>query len=179
VIELKNLLYDSTSTAFDAWEWCNGLQAPAALVAGAVLVTLSETRETFAPRKTDSRAIRLAKMACRFLLMSSFAMEVVAIYVCAITGTVLLSHGEVSRSSAAVGYTAPLQLFHHHHEIEYLTICIGFLQGLLNWLAALALEVLIPKPKEGGKLFAQTIMHSENCAHCILLFALHQWQPDE
>ena len=148
-IELSGLLYDSTSTAFDAWEWCNGLQAPAALVAGAVLVTLSETRNDFAPRKHDSRWIRLAKMTCRFLLLSSFAMEVAAIFVCTITGTVLLSHGEVLSKAKAVGYTAPLELMHHHHEIEYLTICIGFLQGLLNWLAALALEVLIPKPKEG------------------------------
>ena len=52
-IELANLLFDSTSTAFDAWEWTANLGAPAALVAGAVLVTLSETREAMQPRKTD------------------------------------------------------------------------------------------------------------------------------
>lgn len=33
-IELSNIVYDSTSTAFDAWEWTNAIAAPAALVAG-------------------------------------------------------------------------------------------------------------------------------------------------
>ena len=69
------------------------LGAPAALVAGAVLVTLSETRERFAPKKTDQKWIRTAKQVTRFLLMSSFALEVVSIFVSTVTGTVLLSHG--------------------------------------------------------------------------------------
>ena len=148
-IELANLLYDSTDTAFSAWEWCNGLSAPAALVAGAVLVSLSETRADFAPRKSDSRWIRHAKQACRFLLLSSFGLEVVAVFVNTVTGTVLLSHGDVGRGKA-VGYTSPLALLYHHHEFEYLTITIGFLQGLIHWLVAIALENLIPKPEEGA-----------------------------
>lgn len=76
-------------------------------------------------------------------------MEVVSIFVSTVTGTVLLSHGEVLKAKAAVGYTSPLGLLHHHHEFEYLTIRIGFLQGLLNWLCALCLEILIPEEKEG------------------------------
>ena len=147
-IELAGLLYDSTSTAFDAWEWTACLGAPAALVAGAVLVTLSETREAMAPRKTDQKWIRTIKQITRFLLMSSFALEVVSIFVSTVTGTVLLSHGEAA-ASAAVGYTSPLGLLHHHHEFEYLTICVSFLQGLFHWLAAVALEVIVPKPNEG------------------------------
>jgi hypothetical protein len=147
-IELAGLLYDSTSTAFDAWEWTACLGAPAALVAGAVLVTLSETREDMAPKKTDKKWIRRAKQITRFLLMSSFALEVVSIFVTTVTGTVLLSHGEVA-ASAAIGYTSPLGLLHHHHEFEYLTICVAFLQGLFHWLAAVALEIIVPKPNEG------------------------------
>ena len=147
-IELAGLLYDSTSTAFDAWEWTACLGAPAALVAGAVLVTLSETREDMAPRKTDKKWIRIVKQVTRFLLMSSFALEVVSIFVSTVTGTVLLSHGEAA-AKAAVGYSSPLGLLHHHHEFEYLTITVAFLQGLFHWLAAAALEIIIPKPGEG------------------------------
>jgi hypothetical protein len=157
------------------------LGAPAALVAGAVLVTLSETRESMQPKKSDERWIRMAKQWFRFLIvsacitfwanpnpnsylngtcilpfplffddiqqMSSFALEVVSIFVSTVTGTVLLSHGEQVAKKIA-GYGAPLELLHHHHEFEYLTIQIGFLQGLFNWLVAVALEQIIPKEKE-------------------------------
>jgi hypothetical protein len=75
-IELSGLLYDSTSTAFDAWEWTNGMGAPSALVAGAVLVTLSESRERTWPRKSDGKKTRFLKQSMRFLLLIAFAMEV-------------------------------------------------------------------------------------------------------
>ena len=150
-IELANLLYDSTSTAFDAWEWTAGLGAPAALVAGAVLVTLSETRQDLAPRGKDPNWVRVMKLTTRFLLFSSFALEVASIFVSTVTGTVLLSHGELAAAKSAanaVGYTAPLELLHYHHEFEYLTIQIGFLQGLLHWLGAVALEFVVPRVDE-------------------------------
>lgn len=147
-IELAGLVYDSTSTAFDAWEWTACLGAPAALVAGAVLVTLSETRQDMAPRKTDKKWIRTVKQVTRFLLMSSFALEVISIFVSTVTGTLLLGHGP-AKAADVVGYTSPLGLLHHHHEFEYLTICVAFLQGLFHWLAAVALEVIVPKPNEG------------------------------
>ena len=60
-------------------EWTANIGAPAALVAGAVLVTLSETREDSAPRKNDTPFIRRAKLALRMLLLSSFALEVISI----------------------------------------------------------------------------------------------------
>lgn len=147
-IELAGVLYDSTSTAFDAWEWSANLGAPAALVAGAVLVTLSETRPAMVPRKRDKKWVRSIKLYCRLLLLSSFALEVISIFVSTVTGTVLLSHGE-QVAAKAVGYTSPLALLHHHHEFEYLTIRIAFLQGLFHWLAAVALEMIIPKEGEG------------------------------
>jgi hypothetical protein len=145
---MANLLYDNTGTAFDAWEWTSNLGAPAALVAGAVLVTLSETREDLAPRKTDKNWIRVAKQMCRFLLLSSFGLEVVSIFVSTVTGSCLLSHGPQEVAKKMVGYTSPLALLRHHHEFEYLTIDIGFLQGLFHWLGAVALEILIPKKGE-------------------------------
>ena len=51
--------------------------------------------------------------------MSSFALEVVSIFVSTVTGTVLLSHG-AQVTKKMVGYVAPLELLHHHHEFEYL-----------------------------------------------------------
>uniref|UniRef100_A0A7S2UAZ9 Uncharacterized protein n=1 Tax=Attheya septentrionalis TaxID=420275 RepID=A0A7S2UAZ9_9STRA len=147
-IQLADLLYDETSLAFDAWEWTANLGAPAALVAGAVLVTMSETRGEFAPRQSDRKWVRVAKQLTRLFLLSSFALEVISIFVSTVTGTVLLSHGAVAPVTKAIGYGSPLGLLKHHHEFEYLTIRIGFLQGLLNWLAAVALEIMIPKEKE-------------------------------
>jgi hypothetical protein len=115
-IELKDLIFDSTSTAFDAWEWTNAIGAPAALVAGAVLVTLSETREDTSPRKSDSKKTRFFKLGMRFLLLSSFAFEVVSIFVATMTGSVLLGHSEQKLASKMIGYGSPLQLMHHHLE---------------------------------------------------------------
>ena len=82
--------------------------------------------------------------------MSSFALEVVSIFVSTVTGTVLLSHG-AQVTKKMVGYVAPLELLHHHHEFEYLTIQIGFLQGLFNWLIAVALQQIIPKKEKETK----------------------------
>jgi len=167
-IELSRILYDSTSTAFDAWEWTAGLGAPAALIAGAVLVTLSETREDFTPRKNDLKWVRIMKQSCRVLLLSSFAFELVSIFVSTITGSVLLAHGECL-ASKAVGYASPLGLLHHHHEFEYLTIQIGFLQGLFNWLFATGIEILIPKKDETKSA------RRMNVALSSMLFTLMLW----
>jgi len=114
-IELKDLFYDDTSAAFNAWEWTANMGAPAALIGGAVLVTLSETREALAPRKSDSKWVRVLKQSMRFLLLSSFALEVVSIFVGTMTGSVLLGHGS-QVPSKIFGYQSPLQLLYHHHE---------------------------------------------------------------
>lgn len=147
-MELSEVFYDATSTAFDAWEWTNAIGAPAALVAGAVLVTLSETRESTAPLKGDKPRVRCLKRSMRFLLASSFALEVVSIFTATMTGSVLLGHSSQQVAKKMVGYEAGLQLMHHHHEFEYLTIQICFLQGLLNWLASVAVDFLLPKEHE-------------------------------
>ena len=63
----------------------SSLGAPAALIAGAVLVTLMETREDYAPKSTDSKWVRVGKLLYRFLLASSFGLEVVSIFVSTVT----------------------------------------------------------------------------------------------
>jgi hypothetical protein len=45
--------------------------------------------------------------------------------------------------------TSALGFLREHFEFEYLTARITFLQGLLNWLAAVALEHTIPRKGEG------------------------------
>lgn len=89
--------------------------APAALIGGAVLVTLSETREDLSPRKQDSKWVRMLKRSMRFLLLTSFALEVISIFVGTMTGGVLLGQGPQVASKLA-GYQSPLQLLHHHFE---------------------------------------------------------------
>lgn len=115
-VELSSVVYDSTDTAFNAWEWTNGISAPAALVAGAVLVTFTETRESTTPKRSDSKRIRFLKLSMRLLLLSSFAFEVVSIFVAVMTGTALLGHGEPKVGMPKIGYGAPLQLMQYHHE---------------------------------------------------------------
>lgn len=56
----------------------------------------------------------------RFLLLTSFSLEVVSIFVAAMTGSVLLGHGEQSVAKKMVGYGSPLQLLHHHHEYVHM-----------------------------------------------------------
>jgi hypothetical protein len=114
--ELANVVYDSCSLAHDAWDWTSNVGAPAALVAGAVLATLLSTREETAPRRSDSQRTRILKLSMRFLLLTSFAMETVSIFVSTMTGSVLLGHGEQRVASKMIGYASPLQLLYHHHE---------------------------------------------------------------
>jgi len=142
IIANVSYLYLKTSLFFQF-----SLGAPAALIAGAVLVTFMETREDYAPKSTDSKWVRIGKLLYRFLLASSFRLEVVSIFVSTVTGSVLLGHGQATKA-AAVGYTSCLGLLHHHHEFEFLTIQIGFLQGLLHWLYSVALDLFIPKENE-------------------------------
>ena len=95
--------------AQEAFDWTSHLGSPAALVAGAVLATLSQTRPDLAPLKEDKVWIRAAKKLCRALLLSSFAFEVFCIFVTTVTGTMLLSHGDIPAGQhAGVHYHSPM-----------------------------------------------------------------------
>jgi len=136
--------------AAEAFDWTSNLSGPAALVAGAVLATLSTTRAELNPTKEDQQWMRLAKKMCRALLLSSFALEIFCIFVSTVTGTMLLSHGDIPAGvHAGVHYHSPMGFLNHNHEFEYLTSRVTFLQGLLNWLLAVALETYIPNKDEG------------------------------
>jgi len=134
---------------FDTWEWCANLGAPAALVAGAVLATMIESREDMSPKKSDTQLVRLAKKMCRFLLLSSFGLEIISIFVTTVTGTMLLSHGDTPGTLKNLAFNSPMGFLKNNWEFEYLTGRVAFLQGLFHWLASVAMELLIPKNGEG------------------------------
>lgn len=157
--------------ASSAFEWCANLGAPAALVAGAVLATVSELegRQAMVTRKSDARWVRAGKKTVRFLLLSSFGLQVLSIFATTITGTMLLSVGDrvapgaagaAEFDGSALGY---LRTFHEFESVSgvfsssplgmrnarYLTARITFLQGLFHWLGGVALTYALPKPGDG------------------------------
>jgi hypothetical protein len=73
----------------------------------------------------------------------------VSIFVTTVTGTMLLSHGDTPGKLANLAYNSPMGFLRSNWEFEYLTARIAFLQGLFNWLASVALGILIPKKGEG------------------------------
>ena len=123
-----------------AYDWCINLGAPSALVAGAVIATIYENIGSGAleVREKDTKVVRFMKRLTRVLLLSSFALEVMAIFVTTVTGTMLLSRtldymDEIVPVSAE---TTPLAFLRSNFEFEYLTVRIAFLQGLINWVVA-------------------------------------------
>lgn len=134
---------------FDTWEWNANLGAPAALVAGAVLATMVDNRQEMSPKKSDKRVVQIAKKAYRFLLLSSFALEIVSIFVTTVTGTMLLSHGDAPVLKN-LDFNSPMGMLFNNWEFEYLTARIAFLQGLFHWLASLVIELWMPEPGEGA-----------------------------
>ena len=100
-------------------------------------------------RQEDSRLVMFGKRVCRLLLLSAFALETLSIFVTTVTGTMLLSHTEASLdammpTNMVNAETTPLSFLHDNFEFEYLTARITFLQGLLNWLGAIALSHILP-----------------------------------
>lgn len=126
-----------------AYEWAVGLGAPAALVAGAVIATLYESMSSghldIEPK--DKSWVKMAKKMTRLLLVTAFILQIVCIFCTTILGTHLMSQPPFGNSKAET----PLQYVKEHFEFEYLTSRIAFLQGLLTWLGAIALEHMIPK----------------------------------
>jgi hypothetical protein len=130
-----------------AYDWCMNLGQPAALVAGAVVATLYENVRggELEVRPDDVPYAKYATKMTTFLLMTAFALQIICIFVTTVTGTMLLSRAPFENTVATTG----LGYLREHFEFEYLTCRITFLQGLLNWLGAVALEHTIPREKEG------------------------------
>lgn len=134
---------------FDTWEWTANLGAPAALVAGAVLATMVESREQLSPKNSDKAYVRRLKKATRLLFLSSFGLEIISIFVTTVTGTMLLGHGDTAGLLKNLDFNSPMGFLENNFEFEFLTSRICFHQGLFHWLAGLSLELLIPKKGEG------------------------------
>lgn len=135
-----------------SYGWCMSLGAPAALVAGAVIATIYENLNSndLNLEPEDSKLTKFSKKLTRFLLLSAFALEVMSIFVTTITGTMLLSRTVESMASVAAitDSTTPMMFLRDNFEFEYLTARITFLQGVLNWMAAIALGHWIPAKGE-------------------------------
>lgn len=128
-----------------AFEWCANLGAPAALVAGAVLATASEHRQHLLPCKDDARWVRRVKNWCRFLLLSSFTLEIFSIFVTTVTSTLLLKTDFDLEGGA---YKTAMDLLLLNFEYEVIVARATFVQGLFGWLGAVALKHLIPNEGE-------------------------------
>lgn len=97
---------------FDTWEWNANLASPAALVAGAVLATLIDGREAMSAKVTDKKWVINLKKMCRLLLLSSFGLEVLSIFVTVVMGTLLLSLGDVPSAIVDTTANSPMVCVH-------------------------------------------------------------------
>ena len=80
--------------------------------------------------------MRQAKKLVKFLLVTSFALQVLSIFTTTITGTMLLSVGDNwgKWTPKVAGANSPMGFLQENFEFEYLTSRISFVQGLFNWL---------------------------------------------
>ncbi|KAL3916835.1 MAG: hypothetical protein SGILL_005000 [Bacillariaceae sp.] len=139
-----------------AYDWCVNLGAPAALVAGAVIATLYENVRggALSVYNSDPPYTVVAKKLTNILLLSAFGFQIMSIFVTTVMGTMLVSRdfapmvASQLKSKLPVATTA-LGFLRQHFEFEYLTARISFLQGLLNWLGAVAIEYTIPRKNSG------------------------------
>ena len=136
-----------------AYDWCINLGAPSALVAGAVIATIYENIGSGAldVRTRDAPVSRFLKRLTRVLLISAFSLEVLAIFVTTVTGTMLLSRtlDYMDEIVPVTLETTPLAFLRSNFGFEYLTARIAFLQGLVNWITAIALAHIIPNSQTG------------------------------
>ena len=134
-----------------SFEWVSNLGAPSALVAGAVIGTLYENMRSgdLELLEGDTKTVKLCKQATHTLLLSAFVLEVVCIFVTTVMGTVLLSRplDLMDNATPITSDATPLSFLKGNFEFEYLTARITFLQGLFNWLAAVALNHVIPNSR--------------------------------
>lgn len=112
------------------------------MVAGAVIATLYENMSSGSldVEQSDKKWVRLAKKVTRLLLVSAFILQIVCIFCTTILGTHLLSlPASKTQAVSALGYLK------ENFEFEYLTSRIAFIQGLITWIVAVALEHAIPQ----------------------------------
>lgn len=163
------VLMDEEEIIGAAYDWCTNLGNPAALVAGAVIATIYETMNSGALdlQKSDSPRVKTMKKVTRLLLLSAFALEVFSIFVTTVTGTMLLSKNY--DIPEAKHYSA-ISFLRENFEFEYLTARLTFLQGLLNWLAAIGLNHAIPQGETGAtRKINKLVAYSLSCTGILML----------
>lgn len=160
----------ASELASGAVDWCNNLGAPAALVAGAVIATMYEgvRSEELQVSKNDAHWIAVAKKFEKMMLMFSFALEVMSIFVTTVTATSLMS---VSVENLAVTESSntPLSFLRTHFEFEFLTSRMCFLGGLIAWLGAIALGHGIPTNEASTSARRLNLFMSTGLASLIVL----------
>lgn len=136
----------------NSYEWSVNYGAPAALVAGAVIATIYEKKDNknLTPKTTDPKWVVYAKRLTTFLLLKAFALELVSIFVTTVTGTMLLSSSQQAVENFDTTMESSLVFLKNNFEFEYLTSRITFLQGLLSWVGAIALDFAIPDDDESA-----------------------------
>lgn len=120
-----------------------------------VISTLYEkfNLNAFETTQSDSYLTMFAKRCQCVLLLSAFGFEIISIFVTTVTGTKLMAlQNNPDSMLLDTSMQSGLKFLQKNYEFEYLTSRITFLQGLLNWLASIALDFAIPKKGQGKAL---------------------------
>jgi hypothetical protein len=143
---------DQAALISKASDWVGSLSGPASMISGAVLSNLYQTMRTDAELSVkygDATYIKVLKKMTKFLLTSAFAMVISCIFFSLITRSMLLALPPNVVSKIRINDSStPMSVLQEHFEFEYLTCQILMGQGLINWLAAIALTFGIPSPSQ-------------------------------
>lgn len=146
--ELGSCSASSNDTLIDdAMNWAVQLLAAGSVVAGAVLSTLSSFL-SFDDQKIrdERRLLRFLRLFARTLLVTSVTMEILCIYSACVLITTLLHEKSFGTTKDFDG--SAITFLQTNFEVEYLVIVVGFLQGLIQWLAGIACYMTIPSEHE-------------------------------
>jgi hypothetical protein len=127
-----------------AVNWVISLASPTALVAGTILSTLPDSRRIADVESSDKTWVVLAKKSTLLLLYTAFGLQVLSLFSTVVTTSMLLGNGYTT-AQRWKGGPSPLTFLLENYELEFLTIFVTFLQGIVNWIAAIAMEHIIPK----------------------------------
>ena len=94
---------------------------------------------------------RFTKRAAHILLISAFALSVFSIFATTVTGTMLKSLGDRDIAEEYEETISPMGFLHKNLPFEFLISRFSFLQGLLHWIAGVALMYIGNAPAAGGK----------------------------
>lgn len=133
-----------TDFAIGSASWMTGLRTPAALVAGSAMSGLNAYSSGVSiDFESDTFPQVVAKRSIGVLLVTSFILEMMVIFVATVTSTKLLGNVDSANKINTMARSS-VGLMHRELEFEYVIIRFGFLQGLLHWLCSVGLTLLLP-----------------------------------